>query len=273
MRRILGAAGMSVLMMACAGSGESTTSSTRTRIEGTVVQRSLDNARAIAITPDGRRTWAYLDVRGHFVLELAGGQPYRLLIANTLADGSLRAIGHLELHSSKFVGHWIDMRTGNVLDLGALSVKAVSTAPGIGTKDTADKSSSADESTDSSDHEEVDTETHDDDGEHTLCSSHDDDGDDRDDDVALSAEHEPGDEYADEHEKEHDDEDEGDKPCPKAPPVPPPAAPPATTTAPPPAAPPPPSTPPGGPGAPCLVTASCATGLACVASKCVVFLR
>lgn len=263
MWRSVGALGLVMATMACAGTSESTASSSA-RVEGTVVQRSLDNARAIAITPDGHRTWSYLDVRGHFALELPTGQSYRLLIANTLPDGSLRAIGHLSIHSSAGVGRWLDVQRGGTLDLGVLSTTGAKTAPTLGTKSEGDHSDSE------SDAEDVDTETHHDDEEHAVCADHHEGGDDRDDDVELTAEHEPGDDWADEHEKEHDDEDEREAPCAKPPPAPP------ATTSPPASAPPasaPPSAPPGGLGSPCVVTASCATGLACVASRCVVALR
>lgn len=272
MRRIVGAVVLVMATMACAGSSEPTTASSKARIEGTVVQRSLDNARAIAITPDGRRTWSYLDVRGHFTLELPAGRAYRLMIANTLPDGSFRAIGHLVIHASNGVGRWLDLRSG-ALDLGALSTKGASSSPTLGTKSEGE----GDHGSSDSDEEEIDTETHDDDDdEHGVCADHHEGGEDRDDDVELSAEHEPGDEYADEHEKDHDDEDEGEHPCAKAPPpappasAPPPASPPPTSAPP---ASPPPGNPPGGLGSPCVVTAGCATGLACVASRCVVALR
>src|SRR5437868_5980642 len=62
--------------------------------------RSLDNARAIAVGADGRTFAAYLDPKGGFTLNLPVNHAYRILFANSRADGSEVVLGHMIVNTS-----------------------------------------------------------------------------------------------------------------------------------------------------------------------------
>lgn len=294
MRYRLGWMVAALVAIGCQGSASSGNTEGTAIVKGSVptTARSLDNARAIAISPSGQRFSAYLDGRGSFTLTLPSGQAYRLVVANGRAGGGAAVIGHVQLRTVAGTTRWLAPAAGATLDLGALRLATTAAAMGASTalKDespdpksgssaepsSSSGSGSASSDSPSSDGHDSEFDTHEDDDHEkgSLCHESEKDAED---DAALEAEHEPsGDDLDDESEHEGDDEEDG-KPCPSStPPAPPatstPPAPPATST-PPASAPPPP--PPGNapPGGPCAVTASCAPGLSCIASICRVPIR
>lgn len=257
---------MSSLAIACGGSGDSSApESTRQAVTGTVA-RNLDNARVMAITPTGKTFWAYLDKRGEFTLPIPAGTPFRLIVTNATATGGQKVIGRLAIDTSAGKSSWL-LAPNGTLALGTLR-PATTTSSGTRTLSERDDRETGGSAKDSEGTHDDDLESHEDEHEDEgVCSvaspEHEDD-----DDVTLEAEHDPGDKCRDDKEHEHEKEDEADgesdkKPCSGAgggdggaPPTTP------STT--------PPPSPVGGVGVggTCTVSANCAAGLACVASKC-----
>lgn len=213
------------LVVGCGASGPSGGSTATVQGSVSPSSRPLDNARAVAIGADGRVFWAYLDARGAFTLQLPVGQSYRVVVANALAGGGQRTIGHLVVHPSTGATRWMGMHQPGTIALGALSVPGAVTASTGGTVTTMGDSPSGETSSsggssgegsssgDSSGQDDVGT--HEDDGETgSLCSSQ---GSGEEDDQELDAEYDPGDRCSDDDKSEHEHESDNEDGAPCAP--------------------------------------------------------
>ena len=85
-------------------------------------QRTLDNARVVAIGSDGRVLWSYLGVAHDFSIALPAGTSYRILIANALASGQERVVGHLMNQTPSGPTQWIGTGVVATFNLGSLHV-------------------------------------------------------------------------------------------------------------------------------------------------------
>lgn len=136
MKKLIGIGSVMALGMAAVACGETPAESSSSTLEvtGTVDQRlrTLDNASAVAIGSDGRTYSAYLKSNGGFRLSLPVGHTYRVLIANSTANGELRQIGHLVNQTSAGKEDEIAVKAGGRLNLGTLR-PAGSTSTGVKT--------------------------------------------------------------------------------------------------------------------------------------------
>lgn len=136
MKKLIGIGSVMALGMAAVACGETPAESSSSTLEvtGTVDQRlrTLDNASAVAIGSDGRTYSAYLKANGAFRLSLPVGHTYRVLIANSTANGELRQIGHLVNQTSAGKEDEIAVKDGGRLNLGTLR-PAGSTSTGVKT--------------------------------------------------------------------------------------------------------------------------------------------
>jgi hypothetical protein len=104
-------------------------------VHGTVSSKlAVDNARAVAIGADGRIFWAYLDVERDFTLRLPTGQSYRIVIANQLAGGGQKTVGHVALATGGAKTLWIAASEEKTVDLGRLSPASAKSSGGLSTK-------------------------------------------------------------------------------------------------------------------------------------------
>src|SRR5207253_3186139 len=93
--------------------------------------RALDNARAIAVGADGRTFAAYLDPKGGFTLSLPVGHAYRIVFANSRADGSEVVLGHMIVNTSHGKEEFFGARAGSRVELGAVAPVATRSSTGV----------------------------------------------------------------------------------------------------------------------------------------------
>lgn len=241
-------AGILALGLVAGCGGAPSTGGTAT-VTGSVSRttRPLDNARALAIGADGRSFWAYLDAAGAFALKLPVGQSYRVLVADALAGGGQRTVGHLVVHPTTGATRWIGLRVPGTVVLGALHLTPSTGLRRGGTIGLLDDPQAGSEGS------QEDVDTHEDDHEGDgLCSTQ---GTGEEDDQELDASNEPGDAYADDQASEHEQESDNEDGA---------ACPPAGGA----------SSSSGssggsaGPGGACTTNADCSAGLVCAAAIC-----
>jgi len=117
---VLGAAAIVTSVAGCSSAGPS---GPTLAVQGTVSQAlSTNDARAVAIGTDGRTFWTSLDAQRDFTLLLPVGQSYRIVIANTHADGAQEKIAHLVVQQSWGSTIWLGANAMGSVDLGVLKL-------------------------------------------------------------------------------------------------------------------------------------------------------
>jgi hypothetical protein len=179
-------------------------------VTGRVDGRTLDNASALAIGSDGHTYTAYIRSSGSFALDLPTGHVYRIVIANSTANGELRTVGHLVNPTSQGTSSVIAVHEGGTWNLGTLSTggagsvhTACACGSGSGSGGSDDQGQNNDDQGENNDDQ---GENDDDQGGDYKCHQKDGDKDkscDDGDDVELHASHAPGDKCA-----KHDDDDQ-----------------------------------------------------------------
>jgi hypothetical protein len=123
--------GIGAAAIACAvGCSKSTPAGNPLVLKGNVPASTLalDNARVVAVGSDGRVLWSYLDATHQFRIALPGGVSYRILIANALATGQQRVVGHLVNQAPGGPTRWIGTGIVGTFDLGSLRLAPATTS-------------------------------------------------------------------------------------------------------------------------------------------------
>jgi hypothetical protein len=260
--------GAVLAMFGCGSSRGESTATQSMRLQGSITSaRLLDNARARAISSDGKHYWSYVDSAGHFTLTVKPGVSYRILVTNAQRVGPDRVTGHVVVRTPAGTSKWLGIHSGGTFDLGVLSTTGAAAAIHTKSEDAASDGVAEDDS------KGDDTATHEDDNDDesgSACSSHDGTDDptttEDDNDVELKAEHDPAEQGHDDLDAEHEDgkEDPGEKdddqPCAAG------AGSASAGGAPAPSAPAPSA--PAQLGGACHVSTDCAGTLTCAASVC-----